>query len=248
MKKQQKNTTKKTLQKSIPSSKHLSPAKYKFCTILVFLAFVSCGVFIGAGFQTNNHHMQKTEKSIPVQLSAKKCDKIIDDMVNIIKTNPEHSESVELKKLDSAYRKGCFGRLVIIDEALPVIKTDKKSEPEMLSTCAQIEKLLEQRLVPENVDEYEYYIQNADIYSTLAVRGCKENSQKYKALALRSLDIANALGDDAVFQEGWEAVSVIDTYKKLEMQQQAQEFLDKMQKITSPAIDFIFQMEKIINE
>ena len=45
-----------------------------------------------------------------------------------------------------------------------------------------------------------------------------------------------------------DAEIVIDTFKKLDMQQEAREFLGKVEKLIDPATDFILQMEQIINE
>ena len=45
-----------------------------------------------------------------------------------------------------------------------------------------------------------------------------------------------------------DTVIVIDTYKKLNMQREAKEFLNKIEKLIDPATDFILQMEQVINE
>ena len=41
---------------------------------------------------------------------------------------------------------------------------------------------------------------------------------------------------------------MVETYKRLHMQQEAAKMLDKAKKLTNPAIDFIIQLEKIIEE
>ncbi len=91
------------------------------------------------------------------------------------------------------------------------------------------------------------YLHNAELYASLVQKGCPENRGKYKELALQQIDIATALKAEKEMEND-EVESVIDTYKKLQMQEQAQQILDKVQKLTNPAIDFILQMEKIINE
>ena len=45
-----------------------------------------------------------------------------------------------------------------------------------------------------------------------------------------------------------DAEIVIDTCKKLDMQQEAREFLNKVEQLVNPATEFILQMEQIINE
>jgi len=112
-------------------------------------------------------------------------------------------------------------------------------------TCQEIEQVLSGMIdmFPRSAEQY---INNAQIYANLSERGCPENSQHFVELAAKELEIARALRDDE-FNES-ETVEVVETYKRLEMKQVAKEVLDKVQKLTDPAIDFILQMEKIINE
>lgn len=118
-----------------------------------------------------------------------------------------------------------------------------------MPTCARIEQVLSEKLsdteLNNNADTFLY---NANIYASMAEYGCPENAEKYREQALSDLAIANALSDNGQNYADYDVASVIDTYKKLEMQTQAREFLNKVQKLTDPAIDFILQMEKIINE
>lgn len=128
-----------------------------------------------------------------------------------------------------------------------VVVTHVNPEPELMPTCMRIEELLKARLAPEDTLIVDYHLYNADTYSVLADAGCPENSEFYKSMALREIEIATAL--QPVEDMGTnETEIIIDTYKKLDMQQQAREFLDKVQKLTDPAIEFILKMEKIINE
>ncbi len=113
--------------------------------------------------------------------------------------------------------------------------------------CAVIEKVLLNYVEPEDIGNPLYNLRNADVYSQLAVKGCPENTETFKALALRQIEIANALKSEEYMDEE-DMKIVIDTYKKLDMEREAQAFLDKVQHLASPAIDFILQMEKVINE
>ncbi len=116
---------------------------------------------------------------------------------------------------------------------------------ENIQTCAEIETLLLQQL-PFASDRSDDRIDRAKVYANLSERGCAENSQRYVELAAKELEIARALRDDK-FSEP-ETVEVVETYKRLEMKQAANEVLDKVQKLTDPAIDFILQIQKIIEE
>ncbi|MCQ2598810.1 MAG: hypothetical protein MJ187_00300 [Alphaproteobacteria bacterium] len=112
--------------------------------------------------------------------------------------------------------------------------------------CAEIERNLSYRLYnPNNARDY---LNNADVYSTMAERGCPENAEKYKLNALNQLEIASALMDKHEISSEHNVELIIDTYKKLQMRDAAREVLNKMQKLTEPAIDFILTMEKVINE
>jgi hypothetical protein len=123
---------------------------------------------------------------------------------------------------------------------------------EDMSTCEQIERVL----IPELrcVDGYEIcgnpdtHINNAKIYANLSERGCPENSGKYKELAKQEIDIARALTDDNVERNRRESVEIVETYKRLQMQKEAAKMIEKAKKLTNPAIDFIIELEKIIEE
>ena len=116
-----------------------------------------------------------------------------------------------------------------------------------MSTCERIEQLLKRRLNSEDSTNYIDHLANADTFSSMADRGCAENADMYKAMALRELEIATALQPTENMRQR-DAAIVIDTFKKLDMQQEAREFLDKIEQLIDPATDFILQMEQIINE
>jgi len=113
-------------------------------------------------------------------------------------------------------------------------------------TCAEIETLLMQQLPTYNLNESDVRIDRAKIYANLSERGCPENSQKYVELAAKELEIARALRDDEFNPN--EAEEVVETYKRLEMKAAATDVLNKVQKLIDPGVDFIIQMQKIIEE
>jgi len=117
------------------------------------------------------------------------------------------------------------------------------SEPQ--SVCAEIERLLSRHL-PVASDDVDDRIERAKIYASMAERGCPENAATYVELARQELDIARAIEDDDFSHE--ETIDVVETYKRLHMQAAAEEIFEKAKKLTNPAIDFILQVERIINE
>lgn len=114
-------------------------------------------------------------------------------------------------------------------------------------TCKQIEMLLTEKLYNVGNPDADAHIDNAKIYANLSERGCAENSQKYKELAKQELEIARALNDDNL-RDQRESVEIVETYKRLQMQAEAEKMIEKAKKIANPAIDFIIQLEKIIEE
>lgn len=113
------------------------------------------------------------------------------------------------------------------------------------SSCEVIEASVLSQL-PAAWNDADSRIERAKIYANLSERGCPENSKKYVELASQELAIARALEDDK-FDEG-ETIEVVETYKRLNMQAMAEEVFETAKKLTNPAIDFILQVEKIINE
>lgn len=121
------------------------------------------------------------------------------------------------------------------------------AQAEPKSTCAEIEELLLERIEWMNDSQsQDTHIDRAKIYANLSERGCPENSEKYVTLAKQELEIARALADDEF--ENHETIEVVETYKRLNMQAAAEEIFETAKKLTNPAIDFILEVEKIINE
>lgn len=116
---------------------------------------------------------------------------------------------------------------------------------EKKSTCEQIEVALLEQL-PDASNYVDDRLDRAKIYANLSERGCPVNSQKYVELSKQELEIARALQDDKFSEE--DTIEVVETYKRLNMQAAAQEIFETAKKLTDPAIDFILEIEKIINE
>ena len=112
--------------------------------------------------------------------------------------------------------------------------------------CEKIEQELK-RWLCINCDGVDRHLDNATTYAKLAERGCAENRGDYKQKALAEIEIATALSDAEKMSNN-QVREVVETYKKLEMQEQARQIINKIQLLTDPAIDFIIQMQKIIEE
>ena len=238
-----KSVAKKTTGNSGKNAKQEKACSVNCCSLghkiwgaVALAGLFACGLMIGLGYNGNKNDAEK--------LTAQECDAIANEIVNITSSGATRDNVDVLNNLNTAYSNGCAGRLVIV-ETQPVSVQTK--QPEIMSTCSRIEQLLKQRLYPEDSTNYTNHLTNADTYGTLAERGCTENSDMYKTLALRELEIAAALKPTEDMQT-WDAEIVIDTYKKLDMQQEAREFLNKIEQLIDPATDFILKMEQVINE
>ncbi len=130
----------------------------------------------------------------------------------------------------------------------PIANVATPATTDLKPTCTVIQELILNRIFPESSPNAVEHLYNADTYSILVERGCPENAEHYKNMALREIEIATALQNETDLSDGFQTEIVIDTYKKMDMQREAQQFLDKVQKLTNPAIDFILQMQQIINE
>ena len=147
------------------------------------------------------------------------------------------------KYLKLAQRENDIAKALATAELEPMPIEDFSEQP----TCEQIESLLSRRLGSWGLDRSEGRIERAKIYANLSERGCPENSEKYKALAAQELEIARALYDDNL-EDRDESIEIVETYKRLQMQQEAARMIEKAKKLTNPAIDFIIELEKIIEE
>jgi len=124
-----------------------------------------------------------------------------------------------------------------------VAQPEYVEEPQ--NVCVEIERILGQRL-PDETDNASDRIERAKLFAMMAERGCPENTDAFVEHARLELEIARAIENDEFGKE--ETIEVVETYKRLNMQAAAEEIFEKAKKLTNPAIEFILQVEKIINE
>lgn len=231
-----KKTAKKELKTVQPCT---CSTRHKIWGAVALAGLFSCGLLLGLSYSIDGMNNRK------LLLGAEECDAIAQEIVNITTAGANEGNIDALRDLNEAYSSGCAGRLVIIEKSTPVQVSEQ--QPKIMATCSRIEQLLKERLFSEDSVEAWKHASNAYTYSTLAEKGCAENADMYKTLALREIEITTALQPEENLGTR-EVETVIDAYKKLDMQREAQAFLDKVEKLSEPAIDFILKMEKIINE
>ncbi len=205
---------------------------------MVLLCLV--GVFIG---YTINGSSRINKSSM---MTEKQCQDLSNSIINAANENRPDV----LRQLNEIFSENCNGRR-FSKHVKPMIKTVQPKPTQ--DVCKRIERVWLDRLdvlqnepVPE-IEEVQFHINRAKIYANLADRGCKENVETYKELAKQDLEIARALNNDSL-DDRREATEMVETYKRLQMQNEAAKMIEKAKKLTNPAIDFIIQLEKIIEE
>lgn len=180
-----------------------------------------------------------TNKSV---MTEQQCNTLSGKITNAV----QWGKYEELEKLNKIFSENCNDRNFDVPEQ----KAEEEKTAKLPSvTCEAVEKLLLKRLndFDEDTTFSEPHIERAKIYANLSERGCAKNTNVYKDLAKKEIDIARALNDDSLENEQ-EATEMVETYKRLQMQAEAEKMLEKAKKLTNPAIDFIIQLEKIIEE
>lgn len=172
-------------------------------------------------------------------MSLQDCNNIASRIMNAARDNQPDL----IEQLNKVYSMNCLNRE--FEQPKPEPKAEEKKLPD--TACGKIEMLLKERLYHVGDQYAESHIENAKIYANLSERGCAENSQKYKELAKQELEIARALNDDNLRNQE-DSIEIVETYKRLQMQAEAEKMIEKAKKLTNPAIDFIIQLEKIIEE
>ena len=247
--------------------------KQKLCGVLGLLAVFVCGVMTGRAIVSNSEQKNVAPVCDCPQAVPCECPTVADvavadavkpacAIIEEIQSNwlyPENSDDVHDHEInvhiyETLFKHGCPENAdkyrVAIAREMEILESFGERYSGAASndsTCEQIEASLLDRLPSGGTHaNEEQRIGRAQIYANLSERGCPENSEKYVALAKQELEIARALTDDK-FEED-ETIEIVETYKRLNMQAAAEEIFDVAKKITNPAIDFILEVEKIINE
>jgi hypothetical protein len=208
---------------------------------------------LGRNFEQSKPQQKMEENKMP-ETTCGKIEMLLTERLHPVDEQDAEAHINNARIYRDLVKRGCQENSekyeVLAQQESQIADALKKGNVNML-TCAQIERVL----IPELrcVDGYEIcgnpdaHINNAKIYANLSERGCPQNSGKYKDLAKQELEIARALNDDNM-EDRREATEIVETYKRLQMQQEAERMIEKAKKLTNPAIDFIIQLEKIIEE
>ena len=230
----------------------------RFWGVFVFSALFVCGIMVGLGLGRKSVKLSIEQEQIinpvpQVDVKTKQTCQIIEDLL-LERLYPEDSQNtIEHEENIVIYEKllvsGCAENQGVYSDKIQrekdIVRALHEETGVTKQTCEQIEELLLNQL-PQADGAAFRRIDRAKIYANLSERGCAQNSAKYVELAKQELEIARALEDDK-FDEG-ETIEVVGTYKRLNMQAAAEEIFETAKKLTNPAIDFILEVEKIINQ
>lgn len=220
----------------------------------VFIALFVCGLMTGVGITNWHGKIAGNVQKMSDTVAEKTCATVEHVLLNNLHNNDMDCIAVrdDEKTLQKLVKYGCeenrpgYQQMLANKQVVLQIACDgvfSVSE----KPCVTIEKNLEEKL-GDNYPEMdvEQRIKRAKIYAVMAERGCPENAADYVDAAKRELEIARGISDDKFDQD--DTIEVVETYKRLQMQNAAEEIFNKAKKLTNPAIDFIMQVDKVINE
>jgi len=200
------------------------------------VALLGIGILIGALYS----HSGRPKK---LAMSDEQCSQLASEIIFVMGRGA--GDAGRLRALNDIYATNCAGRAVNVEKPAPAPQPN--AVPDKM--CDAVERPLLDKLNAndENSTSAIDHLNRAQTLADLANRGCPENSERYKELALREIEIARALNNDNL-NDQQSVVEMVETYKKLQMRAEAEKIFEKAKKLTNPAIDFILQIEKIINE
>ena len=112
--------------------------------------------------------------------------------------------------------------------------------------CQVIERTLKGNI--STCSGSECHLSNAEVYSKMSEDGCPENSEKYKQMALNELQIAEGVRIKDGDLSEYDVRTTVNTYKKLQMQNEARRYIKKAEKLINPGVDFIMELQRVIEE
>lgn len=231
--------------------------RQKIWGVIALVGLFACGWMVGASVNKwradmNTSDTGDAEVSQPVAAPAapRECEVIEDYIKHELDVTTDDEEYTSLYRLLLDYacpenRDGYLAQAQMrrrVEEAKYYARQNQQKQ-----LCTRIEEELLSKLLKEGQATPEYlHENNAIIYANIADRGCPQNKDKYTELARQELELMRAITNDELSEN--EALTAARTYKRLQMQAAAEDVLDKVKKLTNPAIDFIMEMERIINE
>ena len=248
----------KNVNKSVDNNKYGYSRRQRIFTWLVLCGIFVCGMMAGAFiWQTKTTYTAKS--GVHTELSAcqmrenallSRLYKNIDDKAASAYEAHEYNMNIYV----NLYKNGCaenreeYAKLATAEQSVVKALGDLRNTNlgDINKPCQVIETTLLQYV--NSCDEPDCHLSNAEIYSKIVEDGCPENKNKYGQMALNELQIAEGVRVNETDVKRNEIRSTVNTYKKLQMQNEAKKYLNKVEKLVNPGIDFIMEMQRVIEE
>ncbi len=224
--------------------------------ILAWIALIGiflCGMMTGISLW-GYKHVQSAESAVySISDSVKNkqtCAEIEEKLLEYI-SDDDYAQNLKIYNVLSV--RGCednrarFSELAVREHMLLNTMDEVFNNTVAERPCQVIERQLTEELVPGYANSYGHS-RNAKIYSQMAEDGCPENAKKYAQMALNELQIAEGIRVDENDIDKGEMLSTVNTYKKLQMQNEAKKYIKKVEKLVDPGIDFIMELQRVIEE
>ena len=224
---------------------------------IVLIGIFVCGMMAGA-FIWQTKTTYTTKSAVYTDLSAcqmresallAKLNKNIDDTDG--RAYELHTKNLRI--YENLYKNGCpenrdaYAKLAESEQGVVKVLSDLDARSsDNVKPCQVIENTLLQYVTTCN--DPDCHLQNAEIYSKIVEDGCPENKNEYGQMALNELQIAEGVRINETEVNKHEIRSTVNTYKKLQMQNEAKKYLNKVEKMVNPGIDFILELQRIIEE
>ncbi|MBO4480394.1 MAG: hypothetical protein J5742_02080 [Alphaproteobacteria bacterium] len=250
------NTTKKTSE----SKSYVYSRKHKIIAWLALIGIFVCGMMTGVSLWGYKHaRMVDTTEKVEnfVERNTMPC-RVKEENLQRLLTENDHAHNAriyeKLVKIGCEKNKERFANFAEsereLDDAMLYVKYGEENFADVpgIRPCEVIEKQLKFELITRDNPASWEHSRNARVYSQMAEDGCPENSEKYKQMALDELQIADGIKvrDDSISQD--EMRYTVGTYKKLQMQNEARKYIKKAEKLINPGIDFIMELQRVIEE
>ena len=231
--------------------------KHKVLAWAVLVGIFVCGMLTGVSLW-GYKHAQSAESdvySMPKYiLNAKNkqtCQEIEEKLLEYI-SDDDYAQNLKIYNVLSM--RGCeqnrayFSELAVREHMMLNTIDEAFNEHFAERPCQVIERQLTEELVTGDRARSPEHSRNAKIYSQMSEDGCPENSKRYKQMALNELQIAEGIRVDEDDIDKGEMLSTVNTYKKLQMQNEAKKYIKKVEKLVDPGIDFIMELQRVIEE
>lgn len=227
---------------------------HKILAWAVLVGIFLCGMMTGVSLWGYKHVYAPESGVYKVSDNLKNkqtCEEIEEKLLGYI-SDDDYAQNLKIYNVLSV--RGCeenrayFTDMAVREHMLLNTMDEVFNETVTERPCQVIERQLSAQLsMGDSVNSW-LHSRNAKIYSQMAEDGCAENAKKYKQLALNELQIAEGIRVDENDIDQSEMLTTVNTYKKLQMQNEAKKYIKKVEKLVDPGIDFIMELQRVIEE